>query len=162
MQKQLNIQIYFLSKINHEKLKVASFFKDGDNWKVNQPDEMKGSRNAAQAGIGQVREHCQPENEKSMLGRWVAKLVARLLATAALWVRTSLKNTGRHKQRSGQHTLARQKNIKNRRQWGPRTNGWSQFRIRQLRIWIVFISYLQHFHININIENASIKSPIGI
>ncbi len=24
---------------------------------------MKGSRNAAQAGIGQVREHCQPENE---------------------------------------------------------------------------------------------------
>jgi hypothetical protein len=37
----------------------------------------------------------------------IAKLVARLLATAALWVRmqTSLKNTnGRHKQRSGQHS----------------------------------------------------------
>jgi hypothetical protein len=43
----------------------------------------------------------------------VAKLVARLLATAALWARiqTSLKNTkiGRHKQRSWQLTLARQK-----------------------------------------------------
>jgi hypothetical protein len=39
---------------------------------------------------------------------------ARLLATAALWVRieTSLKiKNGRYKQRSGQHTLARQKNI---------------------------------------------------
>ncbi len=47
-------------------------------------------------------------------GRWVAKLVARLLATADLSVRiqTSLKNTkGRQKQRSGQHTLARQKYI---------------------------------------------------
>jgi hypothetical protein len=36
------------------------------------------------------------------LGRWVAKLVARLLATVALWVRiqTSLKKlNGRHKQR---------------------------------------------------------------
>ncbi len=44
----------------------------------------------------------------------MAKLLARLLATAALWVRiqTSLKNTnGRNKQRSGQYTLARQKNI---------------------------------------------------
>jgi hypothetical protein len=43
---------------------------------------------------------------------WVLKLVARLLATATLLVRiqTSLKNTKwRHKQRSGQHTLARQK-----------------------------------------------------
>jgi|LakMenEpi03Aug12_release.lakeMendotaPanAssembly.Ray.scaffolds.fasta_scaffold3773286_1 hypothetical protein len=42
-----------------------------------------------------------------LLGRWVAKLVARLLATAAaLWVRiqTSLKNT--EDQRSDQHTLA--------------------------------------------------------
>ncbi len=48
-------------------------------------------------------------------GRWVAKLVAQLLATAALWVRirTSPKNTnGRHKQRSKQHNLARQ-NIEN-------------------------------------------------
>jgi hypothetical protein len=46
-------------------------------------------------------------------GRWVAKLVARLIATAALWARiqTSLKNIkiGVHKQRSGQPTLARQK-----------------------------------------------------
>jgi hypothetical protein len=45
---------------------------------------------------------------------WVLKLVARLLAAAALLVRIqpSLKNTKwRHKQRSGQHTLARQKNI---------------------------------------------------
>jgi hypothetical protein len=33
--------------------------------------------------------------------RWVAKLVARLIATADHWVR-------RHKQRSGQHTLSRQ------------------------------------------------------
>jgi hypothetical protein len=43
----------------------------------------------------------------------VAKLVARLLATAALWVRiqTSLKNNWRRKHRSGQHTLARPKNI---------------------------------------------------
>jgi hypothetical protein len=51
-----------------------------------------------------------------VLGRWEAKLVARLLATAALWVRfqTSLKNTkGRHKQRIGQHTVARQKIYKN-------------------------------------------------
>jgi hypothetical protein len=49
-----------------------------------------------------------------LAGRWVAKLVARLLAAAAPWARiqTSLKNTqnGRHKQRSGQHTLARLKN----------------------------------------------------
>ncbi len=40
-------------------------------------------------------------------GGWVAKLVARLLAMAALWVRiqTSLNHymKGRHKQRSGQH-----------------------------------------------------------
>ncbi len=46
-------------------------------------------------------------------GRWVAKLIAGPLARAALWVRiqTSRKNTnGRHKQRSGQHTLSRQKN----------------------------------------------------
>jgi hypothetical protein len=44
---------------------------------------------------------------------WVAKFVARLLATAALWVRTrhlsKIKNR-RPKQKSGQHTLARQKN----------------------------------------------------
>ncbi len=43
------------------------------------------------------------------------KLVARLLSTAALWIRiqTSLKNTvqnGRHKQRS-QRILARQQNL---------------------------------------------------
>ncbi len=47
-----------------------------------------------------------------LLGRWVAKLVARLLAAAALWdrIQTYLKNNvqnGRHKQRSGQHRLAR-------------------------------------------------------
>jgi hypothetical protein len=55
------------------------------------------------------------------LWRWAVKLVARLLATAALWVQiqTSLKiQNGRHLQRTGQHTLhsytlARQKvNIK--------------------------------------------------
>ncbi len=45
------------------------------------------------------------------LGRWVAKLVAHLLATASLGsIQTSLKmKNGRHKQRSGQHTLACQK-----------------------------------------------------
>jgi hypothetical protein len=53
------------------------------------------------------------------IGRWVAKLVARLLATAALWVRiqTSLKiQNGRHKHRSGEHTPAQarqKKQIKN-------------------------------------------------
>ncbi len=51
---------------------------------------------------------------KSIEG-WVAKSVAHQLATAALWVRiqTSLKKiiNGRHKQRSGLHTLARQKII---------------------------------------------------
>jgi hypothetical protein len=43
----------------------------------------------------------------------VAKLVARPLATAALWVRiqTSLKNAKLATQRSGQNTLARQKNL---------------------------------------------------
>jgi hypothetical protein len=48
---------------------------------------------------------------KSLEG-WVAKSVACQLATAALSVRiqTSLLNR-RHKQRSGRHTLARQKNI---------------------------------------------------
>ncbi len=43
------------------------------------------------------------------------QLVARLLAAAALWVRiqTSLKiQNGRHKQRSGQHTIVRQKKYK--------------------------------------------------
>jgi hypothetical protein len=46
-------------------------------------------------------------------GRCVAKLVARLLATAALWdrIRTSLKNV-QNKQRNGQHTLADQQKIK--------------------------------------------------
>jgi hypothetical protein len=54
---------------------------------------------------------------KNMMGRWrwVAKLVARLLATAGLWIRikTSLKKykIGGHKETNGQHTLARQKNI---------------------------------------------------
>ncbi len=44
-------------------------------------------------------------------GVWVANLVAHLLSTAALLVRIQTKNTKyeRHKQRSGQHTLARQK-----------------------------------------------------
>jgi hypothetical protein len=50
-----------------------------------------------------------------IIGRWMAKLVARLLATAALWVRiqTSLKQKTkrRHKQRSAQHILARQKDF---------------------------------------------------
>jgi hypothetical protein len=43
------------------------------------------------------------------LGRWVAKLVSHLLATAALWVRiqTSLKKYKMGKK----HALARQKNI---------------------------------------------------
>ncbi len=48
--------------------------------------------------------------------RWLAKLVARLLATATLWVRiqTSLKKykNGRQKPRSGQHILANRKHIK--------------------------------------------------
>jgi len=46
----------------------------------------------------------------------VAKFLAHLLATAALWVliQTSLKiPNGRHKQRSGQHILARQRIHKN-------------------------------------------------
>ncbi len=46
------------------------------------------------------------------LGKWLAKLVARLLATAALWVQiqTSLKiQNGRPKHRNGQHNLARPK-----------------------------------------------------
>ncbi len=50
-------------------------------------------------------------------GRWVAKLVSRLLATAALWVliQTSLKiQNGPHKHRNGQHTLVRQKNLQKR------------------------------------------------
>jgi hypothetical protein len=47
-----------------------------------------------------------------LAGRWVPKLLAHLLATAALRVRiqTYPKNW-RHKQRSDQHALARQKNI---------------------------------------------------
>ncbi len=46
-----------------------------------------------------------------MIGRLVAKLVARLLATAALLVRSkhiSKIQKGRRKQRRGQHTLAPQ------------------------------------------------------
>jgi hypothetical protein len=49
---------------------------------------------------------------------WVAKSVARQLATAVLWVRsqTSLKNqNGRHKRRSGRHTPARQKKKKKKK-----------------------------------------------
>jgi hypothetical protein len=46
-------------------------------------------------------------------GRWVTKLIARLLATAALWVRiyTFLKNTkvGDISKGRGQHTPAHQK-----------------------------------------------------
>jgi hypothetical protein len=42
------------------------------------------------------------------LGRWVAKLVKRLLKSRHL---SKLQN-GRNRQRSGQHTLARQKYIK--------------------------------------------------
>jgi hypothetical protein len=59
------------------------------------------------------------------IGIWVSKLVARMLATAALWVRiqTSLKNV-RHTQRSGQHTLgtpvARQKNMQKINFFGTR------------------------------------------
>ncbi len=46
------------------------------------------------------------------LGRWVAKLVARLLATAALWA-ANPDISQKHKigDMSGQHTLARKKNI---------------------------------------------------
>jgi hypothetical protein len=47
-----------------------------------------------------------------LVWKWVAKLVAHLLATAALWFESghlSKIQNGRHKQRSGQHTLARQK-----------------------------------------------------
>ncbi len=57
-------------------------------------------------------------------GRLVAKLVARLLATAAVLVRiqTSLKNKkiGRHKQRGGQRTVARQKSIQKKDNRSPR------------------------------------------
>jgi hypothetical protein len=45
-------------------------------------------------------------------GRWVAKLVTRLLATAALWIRIQsfvFKNTKWVTYVSGQHTLARKK-----------------------------------------------------
>jgi hypothetical protein len=51
----------------------------------------------------------------------MAKLVARLLASAALWVRMidslhlSKIQNGRHKQRSGQNTLARQKILEKRK-----------------------------------------------
>jgi hypothetical protein len=40
------------------------------------------------------------------VGRQVAKLVARLLATSALWIRiqTSKIQNGKHKQRRGQHS----------------------------------------------------------
>ncbi len=47
-----------------------------------------------------------------MLNIWVYKFVARLLATAAVWVLIQIslkKQKRRHKQRSSQHTLARQK-----------------------------------------------------
>ena len=51
----------------------------------------------------------------SHLGDQVDKLVARLLATPRFESRHLLKiQNGRHKQRSGQHTLARQKNKKNK------------------------------------------------
>jgi hypothetical protein len=46
-----------------------------------------------------------------LIGRWVAKLLARLLATA-LWVgirHSSKIQNGRHKQGSVRHTQARQK-----------------------------------------------------
>ncbi len=48
------------------------------------------------------------------LERWMAKLVAHLLATAALCMgfesrHLSKVQNGRHEQRSGQHTLTRQK-----------------------------------------------------
>ncbi len=51
-----------------------------------------------------------------LAGRWLAKLVAHLLATDALLfrIKTSLKiQNGRHKQKSGQHILARQNILKN-------------------------------------------------
>jgi hypothetical protein len=47
-------------------------------------------------------------------GGWAAKLVARQLATAALGVQIQtffLIVNGRHKQRSGQHTLVGHKNF---------------------------------------------------
>ncbi len=43
------------------------------------------------------------------LGRWVAKLVARLLVTAAPWAQCRHLSKTQSGQRSGQHTLARQK-----------------------------------------------------
>ncbi len=46
------------------------------------------------------------------LGRWVAKLIARLLTWQLSWFESrhlSKVRNGGHKQRSGQHTLARQK-----------------------------------------------------
>jgi hypothetical protein len=51
-----------------------------------------------------------------LVGGWVAKLVARQLVTATLWVRIrpgdpSKTTKGRHKQRISQHTLARKKYI---------------------------------------------------
>jgi hypothetical protein len=48
------------------------------------------------------------------LGRWEAKLVTRLLATAALWFESrylSKTQNGQHKQRIGENTLTRQKNL---------------------------------------------------
>jgi hypothetical protein len=49
-----------------------------------------------------------------LVGRWVAKLQALLLDMAALWFESrhlSTVQNGRHKQRNGRHTLARQKKI---------------------------------------------------
>jgi hypothetical protein len=63
-----------------------------------------------------IKQHKKPKNKATariLTGRWMAKLVARLLATAVLRVRiqTSLKKhkMGDIKQRSGQHTLESQK-----------------------------------------------------
>ncbi len=56
---------------------------------------------------------CSVQCRFSAAGRWVAKLVAHLLSAAALrvWIQTYLKRiqNERHKERSGQHTLVRQK-----------------------------------------------------
>jgi hypothetical protein len=46
-------------------------------------------------------------------GRWVAKLAAHLLATAAHPDISQKIQNGRHKQRSGQHTVTRQTNVQN-------------------------------------------------
>jgi hypothetical protein len=78
------------------------------------------------------------------LGRWVSTLVARLLATAALWVRiqsrllSKIQNC-RHKQRSCQHTLARQKILKYKNQQPSERDSSENF---ILTLWTVLLPCL--------------------